>query len=121
MKVAINRCYGGFGLSNQAFEKLLERKGIAFEKEEDPTRGKILGVSYYIEGKCGTDDGYLSEYDFHADRSDIDLIAVIEEMGESADGAFAKIGIVDIPDDVEFTIEEYDGMEWVAEKHRTWS
>jgi len=29
--------------------------------------------------------------------------------------------IVDIPDGVEWEIEEYDGMEWVAEKHRTWS
>ena len=27
---------------------------------------------------------------------------------------------VSIPDDVEWQIEEYDGMEWVAEAHRTW-
>lgn len=26
----------------------------------------------------------------------------------------------DIPDDVEWEIEEYDGLEWVSEKHRTW-
>jgi len=31
---------------------------------------------------------------------------------------FANLQIVNIPDDVEFEIEEYDGMEWVAEKHR---
>ena len=29
--------------------------------------------------------------------------------------------IVEIPADVEWQIQEYDGMEWVAEKHRTWS
>jgi hypothetical protein len=28
--------------------------------------------------------------------------------------------IVDIPDDIEWQIEEYDGMEWVAEVHRIW-
>jgi hypothetical protein len=28
--------------------------------------------------------------------------------------------IVEIPDDVEYTIEEYDGLEHIAEKHRTW-
>ncbi len=25
-----------------------------------------------------------------------------------------------IPDDVKWQIEEYDGLEWIAEKHRTW-
>jgi hypothetical protein len=34
MKVAINRCFGGFGISDEAFEKLLDRKGIAFDKVE---------------------------------------------------------------------------------------
>jgi hypothetical protein len=28
---------------------------------------------------------------------------------------------VDIPDDVNWYIEEYDGNEHVAERHRTWS
>jgi hypothetical protein len=28
--------------------------------------------------------------------------------------------VVTIPDDVAWTIEEYDGNEWVAEVHRTW-
>lgn len=30
------------------------------------------------------------------------------------------ISIVEIPGDIEWTIEEYDGIEWVEEKHRTW-
>ena len=46
---------------------------------------------------------------------------VWEETGEEADGTFAELKVVDIPDDVEYTIEEYDGMEWVSEKHRVWS
>jgi hypothetical protein len=28
--------------------------------------------------------------------------------------------VVEIPDGVEWEIAEYDGLEWVAEKHRTW-
>ena len=31
-KVAINRCFGGFGISDEAFELLLTRKGYAFDK-----------------------------------------------------------------------------------------
>lgn len=118
VKVAINQCFGGFGLSDEAFEKLLERKGIEFEKETDPNVS--WGSSYYKDGMCGTDDGYLSYYEFCEDRSDPDLIAVIEELGDRANGFAAEIAIIDIPDDVEWQIEEYDGREHVAEKHRTW-
>ena len=123
IKVAINRCHGGFGLSDLAFEKFLDRKGIAFEKEEDPEKSWGLGTSYYREGMCGTEDGYLSQYDLIEDRSDSDLIAVIEELGEKANGWAAELAIVEIPDDVNgnWYIDEYDGLEHVAERHRTWS
>ena len=118
MKVAINRCFGGFGLSDEAFERLLERKGIAFEKEESDSR--IFGTSYYKDGMCGKDDGYLSYYEFCENRSDPDLIAVIEELGERANGFAAELGIVEIPEGVKWHIDEYDGSEHVAEDHRTW-
>ena len=53
-------------------------------------------------------------------RNDPKLIEIIEKLGKKADGDYAELRIVEIPDDVEWEIEEYDGMEWVAEKHRTW-
>jgi hypothetical protein len=121
MKVAINACFGGFGLSDEAFEKLLERMGIEFVKVED-MQYKSLGIThYYRKGMVDTDEGYLSHYDFTNNRASEDLIAVIEEMGEAANGRFAEIKIVEIPDDVKWEIGEYDGLEHVAEKHRTWS
>lgn len=118
MKIAINRCFGGFSLSDEAFENLLKRKGIAFEKETSD--GSLLGTRYYKDGMCGTEEGYLSEYDFTQNRADPDLIAVIEEMGAAANGWAAEIAIVEIPDDVKWHIYEYDGLEHVAENHRTW-
>lgn len=66
-------------------------------------------------------------YDEHSlssrpdDRADPDLVAVVEELGERANGLCAELSIVEIPDDVEWEIEEYDGNEWVSEKHRSWS
>ena len=33
----------------------------------------------------------------------------------------AELRVIKIPDDVKWYIDEYDGMEWVAEIHRTWS
>ena len=121
MKVVINRCFGGFGISNTAFEKILERKNIAYEKVDAKFKFRNDEYDYYKAGMVGQDDGYLSEHDIFSDRSDPDLIAVIEEMGESANGWAAEIAIVDIPDDVEWHIHEYDGLEHVAENHRTWS
>jgi len=49
------------------------------------------------------------------------LIQVIEELKDEANGHCANLKVVEIPDDVDWTIEEYDGFEWVAEVHRTWS
>ena len=118
-KVAINRCFGGFGLSDEAFEKLLARKGIAFEKVKGES--SFLGDSYYKAGHVGDDDHYLSEYSFCEDRADPDLIAVIEEMGEDVNGFAADIAIVEVPVDAKWHIHEYDGLEHVAEDHRTWS
>jgi hypothetical protein len=53
-------------------------------------------------------------------RDDPVLIEVIEELGDAANGDCAELAIVEIPDDVEWEISEYDGREHVAEKHRTW-
>jgi hypothetical protein len=120
MKVAINTCFGGFGISNEAFEKLLARKGVEYQKV--PAKFAIRGddSDYYLAGVPTSDDTYISAYDYYENRADVDLIAVIEELGEKANGWAAEIAIVDIPDDVQWHIHEYDGLEHVAENHRTW-
>jgi hypothetical protein len=120
-KVVINTCFGGFGLSEVAFEKLLERKGIEFVKVLDMEYRSIDISYYYRKGMVDDEEGYLSPYDFIRDRSDADLIGVIEELGlDKAAGKYAKLKIVEVPDDVEWHIHEYDGAEHVAENHRTW-
>ena len=121
MKVAINRCFGGFGISNEAFEKILDRKGIAFDKVESDEGRKFIGATYYDAGHAGDDDHYLSDYDMTENRADPDLIAVIEELGDKANTQYSDIAIIEIPDDVKWHIHEYDGLEHVAEDHRTWS
>ena len=54
-------------------------------------------------------------------RDDEALIKVVESLGELANSPYSSLKIVEIPDDVEWDIQEYDGVEWVAEKHRVWS
>lgn len=54
-------------------------------------------------------------------RDDPDLTAVVQELGlEEAAGSCCELAFVEIPDEVEWQIESYDGKEWVAEKHRKW-
>ena len=91
MKIVINTCYGGFGLSKEALALYNERAGTAIKYEDD------------------------------IKRNDLILIEIVEQLGEAANGGFAKLKVVKIPDDVQWQIEEYDGNEWVAEKHRTWN
>lgn len=89
-KIVINKCYGGFGLSDEALALLQESTGARI----------------------------INEYDLK--RDDSLLVKVVEELGEKANGVFADLAIVEIPEDVEWCVEEYYGMEWVAEKHRVW-
>ena len=57
-------------------------------------------------------------------RDDPVLVQIVETMGvQAASGGFSQLAIVEIPDDVAadgWIIQDYDGVEWVAEKHRTW-
>ena len=92
-KIVINTCHGGFGLSRAAESKYKELAGI-------------------------TDSNFYSR---EIPRDDEHLISVVELMGSAANGRHAELKIVDVPDDVNWYVEEYDGREWVAERHQTWS
>ena len=60
-------------------------------------------------------------YGFDISRTNKKLIEFIEKYGsDRASGDVAKLKIVEIPKGVEWEIEDYDGIEWVAEKHRCW-
>jgi hypothetical protein len=119
MKVVINTDFGGFGLSREAFEMLLNRKGIEFEVVKSKAFGSIR-ESFYRKGHAGDDEFYLSDYDFYGNRADEDLVAVVETLGGAANGSCANLKVVEIPDGIEWFVNEYDGMEHIAEAHRTW-
>jgi len=132
MKVVINSCHGGFDLSEEAIDRYNELRGLKFYKHYD---GKWKFASYYTvpyeeflrvleedkkEGNYKASNALCWSYREIA-RNDPILVQVVKELGERANGRFAELKLVDIPLDIQWTIEEYDGCEWVAEKHRTWS
>jgi len=140
MKVVYNSCYGGFGLSTIALTKFAEKKGITL------TWYKQIGYRWqdeveYIKLEGVPENGFaltafkedLGEHikglrvglyyhpTFHDEtRRDPDLIAVIEELGEKANGPFADLKIAEIPDGVEYEITDYDGLEEVVPPRMTW-
>jgi len=97
MKVVINRCWGGFGLSKEAYEFL----GLKWDGF-----GNLYGTEY--------------RKNFELDRTNPKLVECVETLGDKASGRYACLRVVNIPDDVKWEINNYDGMETIEEVHRTW-
>ena len=114
-RVVINRCFGGFGLSHEAILRYAEIKGMnLIVKEGEST---FLPYAYYIGEEA--DENYFSDYMIN--RADPALVKVVEELGEAANGWASELAVVEVTYDVKWHIAEYDGLEHVAEDHRTWS
>ena len=96
-EIVINRCWGGYSLSQEAEEWLSK------QDELWPSYVNLIGSSKAWRA-----------------RSDKHLVQCVKELGEEASGTHAWLEIVEIPDDVEWQIIDYDGWEHVAEKHRVW-
>ena len=114
MKIVINRCYGGFGLSHEAIMKYAHLAKINLVPK--PTKYSIIPYEYYVDG---IEENFWSEYGIP--RDDPALVKLVEQMGEAAGSVYAELKVVEIPDDVKWHICEYDGFEHIAEDHRTWS
>ena len=99
-RILLNTKYGGFNLSGEAANMYRElTKGV-----ERPA------------------DWYISE---DVKRDDPILLHVVDTLGlKASSGNLSSLGIAEIPDDVPedgWIIQDYDGVEWVAEKHRKWN
>ena len=89
MKIVINKCYGGFGLSDVAETRYKNESGNDISQWSIP-------------------------------RNDAILVSIVEELGEDSWGGYAELKVVEIPDGIEWEIDDYDGIEWIAEAHRKW-
>ena len=143
MKIVINTCFGGFGVSQAAtvrYNELKQRPCYLFHQKDLkgpfvrilPGERPALGIFYAFdvnEIPLDRSDLWWKEHDASIDnhrynseiRSDPALVQVVEELGEFADGPYARLKVIEIPDGVEFEIDDYDGCETVREKHRSWS
>ncbi|MCK9602491.1 MAG: hypothetical protein M0R06_25820 [Sphaerochaeta sp.] len=136
MKIVVNKRYGGFGLSDVAYEWLNKNAGIPIVKYIEEKRGEdgrykkvpsnegekifdrklsekdesgLLGNRYW--------DSFIRDYGF---RNDSRLINCVEDLGQKANGRYAELVVVEVPDGIEYEIDDYDGIETIREKHRSW-
>lgn len=144
MKIVINNCYGGFGLSHEGVLHYAKLAGITLYPE--PSEHAMLLPTYWRvpaeertgiltsrewneasnEARATSNKRYkeLTLYPADIARDDQNLVATVEQLGHAADGRCAALIVIEIPDEqppIKWSIEEYDGVEWVAEDHRTWS
>lgn len=137
-KVILNKCYGGFGVSIEAYKLYAKKKRltlyfydfdyrdrqIIYKKIGEPTDNKC----FHCFTKDMGDNVAISEDDYkeyslwlYKDyREDPTLIQVVEELGEKANSPYSNLRIVEIPDDLDYVIDNYDGIETLHEKVREW-
>ncbi len=104
-EIVVNDRVGGFSLSRAALLRLREmgNKKAIEERESDVPSERDHNL-------------------WDIPRDDKNLVAVVKELGKKANGRSTELKIVEIPDDVDWEIEDYaHGHERVAEKHRTWA
>lgn len=105
-KVVINSQIGGFRLTDKQYETYLTLKGIRYKT----VTTNSLYTDFYDE-----DDNFLSYYEI--DRECPVLIEMVENMTDEE----TNLVVIEIPSDVNYRIQSYDGIEHIAEEHRTWS
>lgn len=94
MKIVVNHCYGGFGLSKEAYD---------FMKIEHDDGGNLMGTLGIVIPK--------EDFDDKDKRTDERLIKCVETLGDKANSRFSQLAVVEIPDDSFWIIDEYDGAE----------
>jgi hypothetical protein len=136
-KVILNKCFGGFDVSKEAYMLYAKKKGLTlYLYESEFVNRKFIYKKvnddnsifrYYFIKDMG-DNVEISNEDYEKyclylkdeHREDPILIEVVEELGEKASGRFGNLKVVEIPDDLEYVIDEYDGIETLHQKVEEW-
>lgn len=118
-----------FRLSCEAVVRYCEKMGIVVYPEETDDGY----TEYWLiepEGRPASDSQeYIDKFEEQhfltssIERNDPMLVEVVKELGtKRASDGYSNIVIVTIPEDVDWFIAEndWDGMEWVQERSRSW-
>ncbi len=131
MQVVINKCYGGFGLSKAALLEIACTSCIHYDLMHPKEYFGAGWEKLLAEAVAKPDDSIFRVTMFN-DRVLVDnhasesaracpyLVEVVTRLGDKANGRFSDLKVVEIPDDIEYEINDYDGRESIHEVHKTW-
>lgn len=120
MKVVINKCFGGFGLSDEAIEACIALGMTVADANTD------ADADFLRENNPDDKDFYGQYYCPHDHerkfRCDPRLVQTVERLGKRANGMYASLKVVDIPFETAegWYIDEYDGVENINQCHESW-
>ena len=144
MKIVINKCYGGFSISVEAAKMMAKLGDKQAELELNEWNKKQAWLDYfkakgvwpkdcpqneirYLEISAKYDSpatfhgyGYVDGFDGGYSRTSETLVKAVEKLGKKASGQHASLEVIEIPDGIDYYIDEYDGIESVHENHRSW-
>ena len=98
MKLVINACYGGFGLSTEAIDIINKKKNLELHDKD------------FIEPYC--------KFQGKFPRYDLDLVETVEQLGSKASGPMANLIIVEVQGP-RFILNEYSGWESIETPETT--
>lgn len=100
MKIVINTCFGGFGISRECAKHMADA-------------GDEIALDGFNTGSFSLDI---------YPRDSKTLVKAVEELGKAANSDYSDLKVVEIPDDVDWIIDDYDGVETIheRERHRSW-
>lgn len=125
-KVVYNSCYGGFGFRSEIIKWVRdneeELKKVYNDADvENLVEATIKGEKYDDGSGPKTTDG-VSTFNIWRDN---DLLADIVDGETDYSGMIntrhSSLRVAEVPDGVEWVIDEYDGVETVKEKTRSFS
>lgn len=137
-KVILNKCHGGFEVSEEGYKlyaKKIGKKLFMYKPDWKNSKTSYKKIeknygclTYYFTRDLGDyvskidkkdwDENYLYLNKDH--REDPILIEVVEELGDKANSGHSNLKIVEIPDDLEYVIDDYDGIEKLHERVQEW-
>lgn len=139
MKVILNKCFGGFNLSHKAYKLYAKKKNLTliryictfYEEDghtemkyvkDDESSGilfKVYSTKDYGEETYNIDDKDIFTLDENM-RVDATLIEVVEELGDKANTHISELHVVEVPDDLDYVIDDFDGYETLHQKVQEW-
>lgn len=133
-KVILNKCFGGFTPSRKAYELYAKKKGLELYLYElhinnqktsyhKVNKSDSIFTMYLTKDYGNVVDSINNKDRLYLDdshREDATLIEVVEELGYEASSNTSLLKIVEIPDDLDYVIDDYDGIETLHQRVQEW-